>query len=38
MLESMYMTGKINKETYENILKEKKKYLKEKYNIEEVVL
>ena len=30
--------GKINKATYENVLKEKRKYIEEKYNIKEVIL
>ncbi len=31
LLESMYKSGKINKATYENVLKEKRKYIEEKY-------
>ena len=34
LLESMYKSGKINKATYENVLKEKRKYIEEKYNID----
>ena len=37
LLESMYKSGKINKATYENVLKEKRKYIEEKYNIKDVI-
>ena len=36
LLESMYKSGKINKATYENVLKEKSRYIEKKYNIKEV--
>ncbi len=38
LLESMYKSGKINKATYENVLKEKRKYIEEKYNIKDVIV
>mgnify|MGYP004675039673 CR=1 FL=1 len=38
LLESMYKSGKINKVTYENVLKEKRKYIEEKYNIKDVIV
>ncbi len=38
LLESMYKSGKINKATYENVLKEKSRYIEKKYNIKEVVV
>ena len=31
LLESLYKSGKINKPTYENVLKEKRKYIEKKY-------
>ncbi len=36
LLESMYESGKINKATYENVLKEKRNYIEEKYNLKDV--
>ena len=38
LLESMYESGKINKATYENVLKGKKKYIEEKFNIKDVIV
>ena len=38
LLESMYESGKINKATCENVLKEKRKYIEEKYNIKDVIV
>lgn len=38
LLESMYKSGKINKATYENVLKEKSRYIEKKYNIKDVVV
>lgn len=38
LLESMYKSEKINKATYENVLKEKRKYIEEKYNIKDVIV
>lgn len=38
LLESMYKSGKINKATYENVLKGKRKYIEEKYNIKDVIV
>ena len=38
LLESMYESGKINKATYENVLKEKRNYIEEKYNLKDVTV
>lgn len=38
LLESMYESGKINKATYENVLKEKRHYIEEKYNLKDVTV
>ena len=38
LLESLYKSGKINKPTYENVLKEKRKYIEKKYNIKDVTV
>lgn len=38
LLESMYESGKINKVTYENVLKEKRNYIEEKYNLKDVLV
>ena len=38
LLESMYESGKINKSTYENVLKEKRNYIEEKYNLKDVLV
>ena len=38
LLESLYKSGKIKKPTYENVLKEKRKYIKKKYNIKDVTV
>lgn len=38
LLESMYESGKINKATYENMLKEKMNYIEEKYNLKDVTV
>ena len=38
LLESMYESGKINKTTYENVLKEKRNYIEEKYNLKDVTV
>ena len=38
LLESMYESGEINKATYENVLKEKRNYIEEKYNLKDVTV
>ena len=38
LLESMYKSGKINKATYENVLKEKRNSIEEKYNLKDVTV
>ena len=38
LLESLYKSGKINKPTYENVLKEKRKYIEKKYKQKDVTV
>ena len=38
LLESLYKLGKINKPTYENVLKEKRKYIEKKYKQKDVTV
>ena len=38
LLESLYKSGKINKPTYENVLKEKGKYIEKKYKQKDVTV
>ena len=38
LLESMYESGKINKATYENVLKEKRRYIEKKCNEKDVTV
>lgn len=38
LLESMYESGKINKAMYENVLKGKRNYIEEKYNLKDVTV
>ena len=38
LLESLYQSGKINKPTYENVLKEKRKYIEKKYKQKDVTV
>ena len=38
LLERLYKAGKINKPTYENVLKEKRKYIEKKYKQKDVTV
>ena len=38
LLESLYKSGKINKPTYENVLKEKRKNIEKKYKQKDVTV
>ena len=38
LLECLYKSGKINKPTYENVLKEKRKYIEKKYKQKDVTV
>ena len=38
LLESLYKSEKINKPTYENVLKEKRKYIEKKYKQKDVTV